>query len=252
VSKPGKQRIDQLLVDRGLAPSRERARALVLAGKAYLGERRIEKAGDTVPADAEITLRGEDIPYVSRGGVKLAGALDTLAIDPRELVCADFGASTGGFTDCLLQRGARRVYAIDVGHGQLHEKLGRDPRVVVMDRTNARSLDASTLPEPVDLVVIDASFIGMAKLLPAARAVLRAPEPGPPGRLLAMIKPQFEVGPANLKKGVVRDAVVREAAITAVVEAARAEGFEVHQVTDSTLPGPEGNVEAFLWASVGR
>ncbi len=250
MSKPGKQRIDQLLVDRGLAPSRERARALVLAGKAYLGERRIEKAGDTVPADAEITLRGEDIPYVSRGGVKLAGALDALRIDPRELVCADFGASTGGFTDCLLQRGARRVYAIDVGHGQLHEKLTRDPRVVVMDRTNARSLDASSLPEPIDLVVIDASFIGMAKLLPAARAVLRADQPA--GRLLAMIKPQFEVGPANLKKGVVRDAAVREAAITSVVEAARAEGFEVHEVTDSTLPGPEGNVEAFLWASVGR
>jgi len=252
LSKPGKQRIDQLLVDRGLAPSRERARALVLAGKVYLGERRIEKAGDTLPADAEITLRGEDIPYVSRGGVKLAGALDALGIDPRELVCADFGASTGGFTDCLLQRGARRVYAIDVGHGQLHEKLTRDPRVVVMDRTNARSLDASSLPEPIDLVVIDASFIGMAKLLPAARAVLRTSEPGPAGRLLAMIKPQFEVGPANLRKGVVRDAAVREAAITSVVQAARAEGFEVHQVTDSTLPGPEGNVEAFLWASVGR
>ena len=252
MSKAGKQRIDQLLVDRGLAPSRERARALVLAGKVYRGEQRIEKAGDTVAADAEITLRGEDIPYVSRGGVKLAGALDALAIDPRELVCADFGASTGGFTDCLLQRGARRVYAIDVGHGQLHEKLTGDGRVVVMDRTNARSLDAASLPEPIDLVVIDASFIGMAKLLPAARAVLRGATPGPAGRLLAMIKPQFEVGPANLRKGVVRDATVRAAAIAAVAEAARAEGFEVHDVKDSVLEGPEGNLEAFLWASRER
>ncbi|MFO0709477.1 MAG: TlyA family RNA methyltransferase [Sandaracinus sp.] len=250
---PKKQRIDQLLVERGLAPSRERARALVLAGKVYVGERRIDKAGDTVSLEAAITLRGEDLPYVSRGGVKLAGALDALEIDPRELVCADFGASTGGFTDCLLQRGAARVYAIDVGHGQLHEKLVRDPRVVVMDRTNARNLDASSLPEPVDLVVIDASFIGMEKLLPAAWAVLRAPSSdAPAGRLLAMIKPQFEVGPSHLKKGVVRDAAIRAAAIARVADAARAIGFEVHDVRDSVLAGPDGNVEAFLCATRAR
>jgi len=250
---PRKQRVDQLLVERGLAPSRERARALVLAGKIYVGEQRIEKAGDMVPLEAALTLRGEDLPYVSRGGVKLAGALDTLEVDPAGLVCADFGASTGGFTDCLLQRGAARVYAIDVGHGQLHEKLVRDPRVVVRDRTNARHLDASSLPEPIDLVVIDASFIGMEKLLPAAHAVLRAPtneQAG--GRLLAMIKPQFEVGPAHLKKGVVRDAAIRAAAIGRVAQAARELGFEVHAVRDSVLAGPDGNVEAFLWATRQR
>lgn len=247
-----KQRADQLLVERGLAPSRERARALVLAGKVYVGERRIEKAGDTVALDAALTLRGEDLPYVSRGGVKLAGALDTFAVELRGLVCADFGASTGGFTDCLLQRGAARVYAIDVGHGQLHEKLTRDPRVVVLDRTNARHLVAGSLPEPIDLVVIDASFIGMGKLLPAAKAVLRPPVADhPPARLLAMIKPQFEVGPAQLKKGVVRDASLRSAAIERVAEAARALGFEVHAVRDSVLAGPDGNVEAFLWATRG-
>lgn len=250
--KAPKQRVDALLVERGLAPSRERARALVLAGKVYVGEQRIEKAGDTVSLEAALVLRGEDLPYVSRGGVKLAGALDALEVDPRALVCADFGASTGGFTDCLLQRGATRVYAVDVGHGQLHEKLARDPRVVVLDRTNARHLEASSLPEPIDLVVIDASFIGMEKLLPAAKAVLRAPSgERAGGRLLAMIKPQFEVGPSHLKKGVVRDPEVRAAAIARVAEAARALGFEVHAVRDSVLAGPDGNVEAFLWATRG-
>lgn len=248
-----KTRIDVLLVERGLVPSRERARAVILAGKVFLGEQRIDKAGDTVPLDANVTLRGDDIPYVSRGGLKLEGALEALAIDPKALVCADFGASTGGFTDCLLQRGAARVYAIDVGHAQLHEKIARDQRVVVMDRVNARSLDASSLPEPIDLVVIDASFIGMGKLLPAAKAVLRAPSDARGGgRLLAMIKPQFEVGPANLKKGVVRDAAIRAAAIEAVASEARALGFEVHAVRDSVLAGPDGNVEAFLWATRGR
>ncbi len=244
-----KTRIDVLLVERGLVPSRERARAVILAGKVFLGEQRIDKAGDTVALDANVTLRGDDIPYVSRGGLKLEGALDALAIVPTDLVCADFGASTGGFTDCLLQRGASRVYAIDVGHAQLHEKLVRDPRVVVMDRVNARTLDETSLPEPIDLVVIDASFIGMGKLLPAAKAVLRAPtDSREGGRLLAMIKPQFEVGPTNLKKGVVRDAAVRAAAIEKVAEDARALGFEVEAIRDSVLPGPEGNVEAFLWA----
>lgn len=251
MSAPKKQRVDQLLVERGLATSRERARALVLAGKVYVGERRVEKAGDLLPLDVALALRGEDLRYVSRGGVKLEGALDALGIDPSGLVCADFGASTGGFTDCLLQRGAARVYAIDVGYGQLHEKLARDARVVVLDRTNARHLDAGSLPEPIDLVVIDASFIGMEKLLPAARAVLRAPLEGRAGgRLLAMIKPQFEVGAENLRKGVVRDPAVREAAITRVTGAARAMGFEVEAVRDSVLPGPDGNLEAFLWARV--
>ena len=238
-----KIRIDQLLVERGLAQSRERARALVLAGKVFAVDRRIDKAGDAVAFDAEIRVRGEDLPYVSRGGVKLEGALGVFGVEVTGFVCADFGASTGGFTDCLLQRGAARVYAIDVGYGQLHEKLRQDPRVVIMDRTNARALDESSLPEKVDLVVIDASFIGIEKLLPSAHAVLREA-----GLLVAMIKPQFEVGRENLKKGVVRDLEVRRVAIERVIATARTLGFVIRGVEDSVLPGPDGNVEAFLFA----
>jgi len=245
---PRKERVDLLLVARGLAESRERARAYVLAGLVYVGERRIDKAGDTLPEDCALTLRGRDHEYVSRGGVKLAGALDAFALDPRGLVCADFGASTGGFTDCLLQRGATRVYAIDVGYGQLHMTLRNDPRVVVMDRTNARNLAAGALPERLDLVVIDASFIALAKLLPAAKALLRASSPDQPGgEIVAMVKPQFEVGRGNLgKRGVVRDDALRTASISAVEDASRALGLEVLARVDSVLAGPEGNLEAFL------
>jgi 23S rRNA (cytidine1920-2'-O)/16S rRNA (cytidine1409-2'-O)-methyltransferase len=216
-----------------------------MAGKVYSGERRIEKAGDLVDEAIAIELRGEDLPYVSRGGVKLAGALDALAIDPRGLVVADFGASTGGFTDCVLQRGASRVYAIDVGRGQLHEKLRRDPRVVVMERTNAREL--TSLPEPIGLVVIDASFIGLGKLLPAAITVLAEG-----GEILAMVKPQFEVGPKGLKKGVVRDEALRASAIEGVVEQAGSLGLEVLGRCDSVLAGPDGNLECFLRLSPTR
>lgn len=236
-----RQRADVLLVERGLAPSRERARALVMAGKVFSGEKRIDKAGDLVLPEAPLEVRGDDIPYVSRGGVKLAGALDALGVDPRGRVVADFGASTGGFTDCVLQRGATRVYAIDVGRGQLHEKLRQDARVISMERTNARELGEASLPEAIALVVIDASFIGLAKLLPAAIAVLRGP-----GEIVAMVKPQFEVGPKALKKGVVRDPAAREAAIEKVAEDARALGLAVRGRADSVLPGPDGNVEAFL------
>jgi 23S rRNA (cytidine1920-2'-O)/16S rRNA (cytidine1409-2'-O)-methyltransferase len=245
---PGKERVDVLLVARGLSPSREKARALVLAGVVYVGERRIEKAGDTLPLDCALAVRGRDHNYVSRGGVKLAGALDAFAFDARGLVCADFGASTGGFTDCLLRRGAARVYAIDVGYGQLHASLRSDPRVVVMERTNARNLTAGALPEPLDLVVIDASFISLAKLLPAARALLRAEGPDAPGgEVVAMVKPQFEVGRERLgKRGVVRDPVARDEAIRAVEASAAALGLAARARSDSVLPGPEGNVEAFL------
>jgi 23S rRNA (cytidine1920-2'-O)/16S rRNA (cytidine1409-2'-O)-methyltransferase len=236
-----RQRADILLVERGLAPSRERARALVMAGKVFLGEQRVDKPGDLLPADSSPEVRGDDIPYVSRGGVKLAGALDALGIDPRGLVVADFGASTGGFTDCVLQRGALRVYAIDVGRAQLHEKLRRDPRVISMEKTNARELAPESLPERVGLVVIDASFIGLGKLLPAAIAVSRDD-----GQILAMVKPQFEVGPKGLKKGVVRDATLRASAIEAVAAQAVALGLEVRGRCDSVLPGPDGNLEAFL------
>jgi len=236
-----KQRVDILLVDRGLAPSRERARALVLAGIVYSGERRVEKAGDTLPDGAPLEVRGADHPYVSRGGVKLEGALGALGVDPTDRVCADFGASTGGFTDCLLTRGARRVHAIDVGWGQLHARLRADVRVVVRERTNARHLDAGALGEPIDLVVIDASFIGLGKLLPAACAVLREG-----GEIVAMVKPQFEVDRRDLRKGVVRDPDARARAIEKVEAEAGALGLELLGRCDSSLPGPDGNVEAFL------
>lgn len=239
--RPKKQRVDVLLVERGLVESRARAQALVLAGKVFSGERRIDKAGDRVAIDASLEVRAPDHAYVSRGGVKLAGALDAFGLDPAGNIVADFGASTGGFTDCVLQRGAARVYAIDVGYGQLHDKLRRDPRVVSMERTNARHLTQHDLPELVDLVVIDASFISLTKLLPAALRILK-----PRGELVAMVKPQFEVGRENVKKGVVRDAAVRAAAIDEVSRSARELGLAEVARADSTLPGPDGNVEAFL------
>ncbi|NLY95359.1 MAG: TlyA family RNA methyltransferase [Myxococcales bacterium] len=237
-----KERVDVLLVSRGLAESRERARALILAGRVYRGEQRVEKAGEKLPVDAPLEVRGELHPYVSRGGVKLEGALDAFGLDVAGLVAADFGASTGGFTDCLLQRGAAKVYAIDVGYGQLHPKLRNDPRVVVMERTNARHLTAESLPERVDLVVIDASFIGLEKLLPAARDVLK-----PGGEILGMVKPQFQVGPERLGKGgVVRDEAIRAEAIDDVARDARGLGLEEIARADAPITGPKGNLECFL------
>ncbi|MGF1467066.1 MAG: TlyA family RNA methyltransferase [Sandaracinaceae bacterium] len=240
-----RQRADRALVERGLVESRARAQALILAGKVYSGTVRIEKAGQPVASEAPLEVRGPDHPYASRGGVKLAGALDALGLDPGGLTAADFGASTGGFTDCLLQRGAARVYAIDVGYGQLHHRLRRDPRVVVMERTNARHLTADSLPEPVDLVVIDASFISIAKLLPAAVAVLR-----PGGEVLGMVKPQFELGPGATDRGVVRDPADRQRAVDDAVAAAGALGLQAAGQAASPLAGPEGNLEIFVrWAS---
>jgi 23S rRNA (cytidine1920-2'-O)/16S rRNA (cytidine1409-2'-O)-methyltransferase len=241
-----KVRADVLVHRRGLAPTRERARALILAGRVFTGPggaRRVEKAGDKLGEDAPLEVRGEDHGYVSRGGVKLEGALEDFGFDPSRLVVADFGASTGGFTDCLLKRGAARVYAIDVGYGQLHPTLRRDVRVVVMERVNARYLDATSLPELVDLVVIDASFIGLRKLLPAAHAVL-----APAGSVLALVKPQFEVGRDRVGKGgVVRDPKARAEAIEAAGDAAQDAGFDLRGVRDAKLAGPKGNREAFLW-----
>jgi len=242
-----KVRADLLLVERGLAAGRERARALILAGRVFSGERRVDKAGEALVRDAPLHVRGEDHPYVSRGGVKLAGALDAFAISPEGLVAADLGASTGGFTDCLLQRGAARVYAIDVGYGQLHQRLRDDPRVVSMERTNARHLRTEDLPEPVDWVVIDASFIGLSKLLPAALAVAR-----PVATIVALVKPQFEVGrDAVGKGGVVRDDAARQAAIDAVCDAAAVLGLSERGRADSVLTGPKGNRECFVWLQRG-
>ncbi|MEM9195490.1 MAG: TlyA family RNA methyltransferase [Myxococcota bacterium] len=238
-----KQRVDKLLSERGIAPSRERARALILAGRVFSGERRVEKAGEQLPENAPLEVRGTDLKYVSRGGLKLEGALDAFPIKVSGATVADFGASTGGFTDCVLQRGAEKVYAIDVGYGQLAMKLRNDPRVVVMERTNARHLREDDLEEKVDLIVIDASFIGLEKLLPAARALLR-----PAGDCVALVKPQFEVGRSNVGKGgVVRDPEVRARAIVDVRTAAEKLGFEVLGETDAPIKGPKGNHEALLW-----
>ncbi|MFK8001804.1 MAG: TlyA family RNA methyltransferase [Polyangiales bacterium] len=238
-----KTRADVLLVERQLVPSRARAQALILAGKVYTTDRRIEKAGDKLANDAPLEVRGQDLPFVSRGGLKLQDALNAFEYDPAGHVVADFGASTGGFTDCLLQRGAVRVYAIDVGWGQLHNKLRQDERVIVMERVNARHLTNDDLPEPAQLVVIDASFIGLDKLLPAAKAVL-----GPGGDVLAMVKPQFEVGRDRVGRGgVVRNEEHRLEAIDNVAKAGAALGFVEVKRADNEVIGPKGNREAFLW-----
>lgn len=243
-----KVRADQLLLTKNLAPSRARAQALILAGKVYVGEARVEKAGALLADDAPIAVRGEDHPYVSRGGVKLAGALDAFAVDPRGKRCLDLGASTGGFTDCLLQRGATSVAAVDVGYGQLAHSLRVDPRVLVLERTNARSLEPEVIGGACDLVVVDASFIGLGKL---SHAIARCTRPG--GELVALIKPQFEVGKdeAARGRGVVRDPEVRDAAIGSAVGEIRDAGFTVEGVVDCVIEGPKGNLEAFLYARRG-
>ncbi|MBT8468196.1 MAG: TlyA family RNA methyltransferase [Deltaproteobacteria bacterium] len=237
-----KVRADVLLTQRGLVPSRARAQALILAGKVFAGGRRVEKSGEALDSEASLEVREPDHPYVSRGGVKLAGALDAFDYEPSGKTAADFGASTGGFTDCLLQRGAAKVFAIDVGYGQLHNKLRQDERVVVMERCNARYLKPADLTELVDLVVIDASFIGLEKLLPAARALLRSD-----GEVLALVKPQFQVGHGKVGKGgVVRDPEQRREAIESLVADAEQLGFALVAQADSVLTGPKGNQETFI------
>jgi 23S rRNA (cytidine1920-2'-O)/16S rRNA (cytidine1409-2'-O)-methyltransferase len=239
-----KERLDVLVVERGLAETRTKAQALILAGLVVVGDQRIDKPGTRVPVDAELRLKGGVLPYVSRGGLKLKGAIDAFHLDVRGQVCADIGASTGGFTDCLLQEGAAKVYAIDVGRGQLHEKLRVDPRVVSRERVNARHLPDDALPEPVGVVVIDVSFISLRLVLPAVLQKLAAK-----GLLVALVKPQFEVGPERIDKGgVVRDAAARQAAIDGIADFVRREGLEVLGIVDSPVPGPAGNVEALLVA----
>lgn len=228
----------------GLAESRTRAQARILAGQVFWNSRRIEKAGDPVPEDAELRVT-ELERYCSRGGKKLEGALTDLGVDVTGLVAVDVGASTGGFTDCLLQHGAARVYAVDVGHGQLAEKLRQDPRVVVMDRTNARHLTAESFPEPIALTVVDASFISLDKLLPAIAGFLSAG-----AKLLALIKPQFEVGreEATRSRGVVSDERVRGEAVTRALAGVEAAGFTLRGDCRCRVPGPQGNVEHFVLA----
>lgn len=240
-----KVRADQLVVDRGLADSRSRAQALILAGKVMTGDTAVAKAGQQLPDDAPLTLRTPDHPYVSRGGLKLAAALDHFAVDPSGRRCLDIGASTGGFTDVLLRRNAAHVTAVDVGHGQLDWGLRNDPRVTVLERTNARNLTADMVPPPIDIIVCDASFIGLRTVLPAAMALA-----GDGATLVALIKPQFEVGRAQVGKGgVVRDPALHAAACDAITGWLDAlPGWHVLGVTDSPITGPTGNKE-FLVAA---
>lgn len=244
-SKPRRQRLDVLLVERGLVESRTRAQAVIMAGLVFSGERRLDKPGTPIAEDSPLELRGQDHPYVSRGGLKLAHGLDHFAIDPAGSSAIDVGASTGGFTDVLLQRGARRVHAVDVGHGQLAWKLRTDDRVDVLERQNARYLDATLVPEPVDLVVCDASFIGLRTVLPAALALLR-----PGGHLIALIKPQFEVGRERVGKGgVVRDPALHEEVCAMIRDwLAALPGWRVLGITESPITGPEGNREFLIAA----
>jgi 23S rRNA (cytidine1920-2'-O)/16S rRNA (cytidine1409-2'-O)-methyltransferase len=241
-------RLDTLLCERGLYPSRSRAAASVLAGDVWLlpGRRRAEKPGQLVPSDVELEVAAA-APYVSRGGVKLANALDALGVPVRDRWGLDVGASTGGFTDCLLQRGAAGVVAVDVGYGELHWKLRTDPRVRVLERVNARALTPDQLPGAPDLIVIDVSFISLRKVLPAVLACA-----APAYDCLAMIKPQFEVGRGRVGKGgVVREAADRRDALVSVAAAARSLGAAVLGFASSGLPGPKGNRETFVWLAEG-
>lgn len=245
MSKSGKQRLDTLLLERGLAPTRSKAQAIIMAGEVTVNSTRIDKPGTKVALDADIQVKARS-PFVSRGGEKLAGALRDFPVAVADRVCADVGASTGGFTDCLLQHGAARVYAIDVGYGQLAHKLRIDERVVVMERTNARYVEA--LEEPASLVVVDASFISLRLLLPAIQRWLQ-----PQADVIALIKPQFEAGKNDVGKGgVVRDADIHERVIREIAGFAQTLGFTVAGLTVSPIKGlKEGNTEFLIWLSQG-
>ncbi len=237
-----------MLVDRGLVESRTRAQALILAGKVFTGTRRVDKAGKTLPADAALDVRGQDHPWVSRGGLKLAHALDRFGLSPSGAACLDIGSSTGGFTDVLLSQGASRVYAVDVGHGQLAWRLRTDPRVRVLERTNARHLTHNQVPDLIQVIVCDASFIGLRTILPAPLGLC-----APNAWAVALIKPQFEAGPGRVgKNGVVRDPAVH----TEICEAISAwwsslRGWSVLGVEPSPITGPEGNREFLIAANLG-
>ncbi|WP_294296531.1 TlyA family RNA methyltransferase [uncultured Sphingomonas sp.] len=242
-----KIRADQLIVDRGLAESRTRAQALVMAGLAFIGDRKIDKPGQMVAADAAIEVKGRDHPWVSRGGIKLAHALSHFAIDVTGAVAIDVGSSTGGFTDVLLTNGACRVYAVDSGTNQLAWKLRQDGRVVVHEQTSARILTAAHIPEPVDLVVCDASFIGLSKVLDVPLGFTK-----PDARLVALIKPQFEAGRDEVGKGgVVRDSAIHDRVCREVADWLESTGWSVQGLTTSPITGPEGNVEFLILARNG-
>lgn len=242
---PEKVRLDQLLVDRGLVESRTKAQAVIMAGLVYSGEQKLISAGAKLDAETPITLRGQPHPWVSRGGLKLDHGLKHFGFEAKDRICIDVGSSTGGFTDVLLTNGAAKVYAVDVGYGQLAHKLRIDPRVVVMERTNARTLEPSQIPDPIGAVVCDASFIGLRTVLPAALALT-----APGAWLIALIKPQFEVGKDRVgKKGVVRDPALHEE-VRGTISGWLAEqpGWSVVGIEKSPITGPEGNVEFLIGA----
>lgn len=242
-----KLRADQLMLERGLAESKTRAQALVLAGIVFSGERKIVKAGQLLPADAPLEVRGRDHPWVSRGGVKLAHGLDHFAWDVTGAVAIDVGSSTGGFTDVLLSRGAARVYAVDSGTNQLAWSLRQDPRVIVREQTSARVLTSEHIPEPVDVIVCDASFIGLAKVLERPMSFAHAD-----ARLMALIKPQFEAGRREVGKGgVVRDPAVHERVCGEVADWLAGQGWTVEGIVPSPITGPQGNVEFLIAARRG-
>lgn len=241
---PPKTRLDQVLVDRGLAESRTKAQALVMAGLVFAGETRLSSAGAKIPEDTPLTVKGQAHPWVSRGGLKLAHGLAHFGLSPEGRTCIDVGASTGGFTDVLLTHGAAKVYAVDVGYGQLAHKLRTDPRVVVLERTNARTLDAALIPDPVTVVVCDASFIGLRTVLPAALSLAAQG-----AWLIALIKPQFEVGKERVgKNGVVRDPALHEEVCATIGAWVAEQGWTVQGVTPSPITGPAGNVEFLIGA----
>ncbi len=234
-----KERLDILLVEQNLADSRSKAQAMIMAGEVYCGEQKMDKAGTMLPVDSVLTVRANTCPYVSRGGLKLEKALRDFGVDPTGYVCSDSGASTGGFTDCLLQNGAQKVFAIDVGYGQLAWKIRNDPRVVTMERTNIRYVTPEDLGEPLDLSVVDVSFISLHTVLPAIRELLK-----PTGQILCLIKPQFEAGKGKVgKKGVVREPEIHEEVLQNFLLLVDKLEMTLRHLTFSPVKGPEGNIE---------
>jgi 23S rRNA (cytidine1920-2'-O)/16S rRNA (cytidine1409-2'-O)-methyltransferase len=238
-----KERVDKLLMEKGIVQSRERARPLIMAGKVMVEGRTVDKPGTKVEVGAHLQVRGSDQPYVSRGGVKLEGALNAFGIDPTGLVVMDVGASTGGFTDCVLQKGARKVYAVDVGYGKLAWKLQKDPRMINLERRNIRYLKREEVPEEVDLILIDTSFISIEKFLPQLLEFLKKR-----GILVGLIKPQFEVGKGEVGKGgVVRDPSLHQKVTDRISQFSRGLGLSVLGLVESPLLGPKGNKEFFIY-----
>lgn len=238
-----KQRLDKLLLDKGLAPTRQKAQAFIAAGLVFVNGVRADKAGVQFPVDAELQVKGNPCPYVSRGGLKLEAALDVFQVDPAGFICADIGASTGGFTDCLLQRGAAKVYAVDVGYGQLDWKLRQDQRVVVMERTNARYLQKNDFADALDLAVVDASFISLKLLLPPLLQLFQTNI-----AIIALIKPQFEVGKGKVGKGgVVRDEQLHDLVVTEITQFGHSCNLLTRGVIPSPILGPKGNKEFLVF-----